>query len=127
VTVAQQKEMEKKVKDYNDRKGSQKEVTVQVKDMGKPDIVPPVPINDVKGKYPEEMKDYNQVVIVILKLLISETGDILDIKVVNAKNAYFEREARNAAKKLKFKPALKNGIPVSFPVIYKVKFLPEEA
>ena len=99
---------------------------VEVVEVAKPVIVPPKPLSDVKGKYPDAMKDYNRVVIVILKLYVSKAGKITKVQVINGHNKHFEKAARDAVKKLAFKPATKNGVAIAFPVIYKVNFLPEE-
>lgn len=76
-------------------------------------------------KYPEEANKNNIQGKVILRLPIESDGSISDITVTQSVHQLLDNEALRVAKKMqRFKPAVKNGVPVrsyfSFPMTFKL-------
>lgn len=84
------------------------------------------PLNDVNLVYPEAALDAGQSGTVTLRLKIDHLGVLRDAAVVDAQPAgVFEKAALDAVRELKFRPALRNGVPVGSVKTIEVPFHPD--
>ncbi|MDI6845907.1 MAG: TonB family protein [Candidatus Saccharicenans sp.] len=96
-------------------------VTIPVQDIKPGDLVPlnivdvePRVLKSVEPVYPEADRRLGIKGQVLLNVLISENGDVLEARVIRGikGSVALEKEAINAVKKWKFLPAEKNGVKV---------------
>ena len=85
-----------------------------------------VPLNEVTLVYPERAFASNQSGIVTLRLKIDHRGMMRDASVVDAQPpGIFEDAALEAVRELKFRPAVRNGVPVGSVKTIEVPFYPD--
>jgi len=90
-------------------------------------VVKPEILNRVQPNYPPVARTKKVQGTVILSLLISDRGDVIDVKVLREAggSAGLNEAAVAAAKKWKFRPAVKDGkrvkVWVSYPVSFKLE------
>jgi len=83
-------------------------------------------LNDVNLVYPEAALDAGQSGTVTLRLKIDHLGVLRDSAVVDAQPAgVFEKAALEAVRELRFRPALRNGVPVGSVKTIEVPFNPD--
>ncbi len=84
----------------------------------------PVKIQDVLPKYPEIARKAGIEGTVWVKALVDKSGNVRDAIILkeSGANAGFEEAALEAAKQIKWKPAMQNKQPVMLWVSYKVDF-----
>jgi periplasmic protein TonB len=91
------------------------------------DIVPlqnvdvePQLIKSVQPVYPESARRFRVEGMVVVNMLISETGEVIDARTVRGIKGYpaFEKAAESAVRKWTFRPAIKDGVPVK---VWKVE------
>lgn len=83
----------------------------------------PRPLEDIEPEYPD--MTYLREGIVVLRLLISETGRVDDVGVVRAEpRGVFEQAAVEAFSKARFSPGLAAGTPVKSQITVEVQFMP---
>lgn len=109
------------ISDGNGAKGEGGDAKVERKIV----IKPPQPLNRVKGKYPDEHRDLNRVVRVVLLLNVDPEGNVGEVSVKKGDLPAFNEEAIKTVKRLKFSPATKDSVPISYKVKWTVAFLPE--
>lgn len=80
--------------------------------LGQPGVVPPKSIKKVPARYPEAAKQRRLEGVVGLSILVSETGKVVDVKVVKSANAMLDDAAVEAVKQWTYEPATKDGVPV---------------
>ena len=84
------------------------------------------PLNSVDLAYPEPALAREQSGIVTLRLQIDHLGVLRDASVVDSRPAgVFENAALDAVKGLKFRPAMRNGVPVGSIKTIEVPFHPD--
>ncbi len=77
-------------------------------------VTPPVLIKKVEPAIPEAIR--GKVMkggVIILEAVITRKGDVTNVRVLRSVEPLLEKEAIKAVKQWKYKPALKNGKPVS--------------
>ena len=85
-----------------------------------------VPLNEVNLVYPERAFASNQSGIVTLRLKIDHKGMLRDASVVDAQPpGIFEDAALEAVQELRFRPAVRNGVPVGSVKTIEVPFYPD--
>lgn len=77
-----------------------------------PDVVPPKPIKKTFAKYPDAARQRKLEGVVSLNLLVSETGQVTDVKVVKSANPILDDAAVKAVREWVYEPAKKKGVPV---------------
>jgi TonB family protein len=82
----------------------------------------PVPLNRVRPGYTPEARKNNIQGSVLLRLVVDENGDAKQIRVVRALPDGLTEKAIEAAYKTKFKPAMKDGKPVSYSIALEINF-----
>lgn len=82
----------------------------------------PEAVNQVEPKYPELALRAGLEGLVWTNVWISETGDVVEAKVIKSEAEIFNQAALDAAKQWKFKPATANGKPVATWVAIPFKF-----
>jgi protein TonB len=84
------------------------------------------PLNEVNLVYPERALANGQSGVVTLRLKIDHLGVLRDAAVVDAQPAdTFESAALKAVRELRFRPALRNGVPVGSVKTIEVPFNPD--
>ena len=84
------------------------------------------PLNEVNLVYPERAFASNQSGIVTLRLKIDHKGMLRDASVVDAQPpGIFEDAALEAVQELRFRPAVRNGVPVGSVKTIEVPFYPD--
>jgi TonB family protein len=74
----------------------------------------PLAIQSTEPAYPESARRFRIEGTVVVDMLVSETGDVIDVRTVKGIDGYpaFERAAESAVRKWRFRPATKDGVPV---------------
>ena len=83
---------------------------------------PPVPVRTVPPEFPYDLRRAGVSGVVMVNCRIDETGAVQDMKVTKSSNQAFEEPALDALKKWKFKPAKREGNPVSVRVTIPIRF-----
>ncbi|MBK6418362.1 MAG: energy transducer TonB [Candidatus Kapabacteria bacterium] len=73
-------------------------------------------------KYPEEARRINLEGMVLVGALLSETGCLEKIQIIESDNTVFDQSAIDAVRRVKFTPAFQNGKPVRCWVRVPIKF-----
>ena len=79
-----------------------------------PDVTRPVPINSPQPRYTEEARRLKLEGSISLVVLVTESGDVDSVVLIRGLGNVLDQQAIEAARELKFSPALKNGNPVPF-------------
>ncbi len=84
----------------------------------------PVALNEVKPEYPPLAKKAGIEGVVWIKALVDKKGKVRDVIILkpSGSSAGFEEVAKEAAYKIKYKPAISNNQPVAVWVTYPVRF-----
>ena len=83
----------------------------------------PRPLEDIEPEYPDPV--HLREGIVVLRLLISDTGHVDDVAVVRAQpRGVFEQAAIDAFAKARFAPGMAAGTPVKSQITVEVQFVP---
>ncbi len=92
------------------------------------DVVKPEIVNRVQPTYPPVARKQKVQGTVILSILVSETGEVADIKVLRGAggSSGLNEAALSAAKKWKFKPGVKQGKRVKMWMTYPIAFKLED-
>ncbi|PWT92142.1 MAG: hypothetical protein C5B54_04010, partial [Acidobacteria bacterium] len=77
-----------------------------------PGVVPPKAVKKAFAKYPEVAKRNKLQGVVGMSVLVSETGNVLEVKVIQSANPILDDAAVAAVKEWTFEPATKSGVPV---------------
>lgn len=88
-------------------------------------VVPPKPLNDVKGRYPEAHRDENRIVRVELMLKVDDAGAVVDARVLKGDKPAFDDESKRTVQQLRFKPATRDGAAIPYELKWTVVFIPE--
>jgi len=80
--------------------------------LGEPDVVPPKPVHKTFAKYPEAARSKKIEGVVGLSLLVSESGQVTDVKVVKSANPILDDAAVKAVREWTYEPATKKGVKV---------------
>ncbi len=91
-----------------------------------PQVVPPEVIHHESPVYPPAALDAGLTASVVVTITIDEAGNVTDAVVEQPIGNGFDEAARDAALKLKFKPALVNGRPRAVRIQYQFDFTIEE-
>ena len=83
---------------------------------------PPVLIDRVEAKYPEQARKDGVTGTVLLQLVIGTDGGVTEAKVAKSAGHGFDESAREAARLLRFEPASQEGVPVAVQINYEVQF-----
>jgi periplasmic protein TonB len=81
------------------------------------------PGGEVKIDYPPEAKKNDVEGTVRLKLTIDDLGNVVNAGIINGPGYGLNEAARDAVKRFKFKPALKDGKPIGSTLVYAYTFL----
>ena len=82
----------------------------------------PVLLNNPLPGYTEEARRNKVQGVVVLRLLVDETGSVKNIRIVRGLPDGLNEKAIEAGHKLRFKPAMKDGKPVSYSTVVEMTF-----
>lgn len=84
-------------------------------------MAPPKPLSEIKPVYPEAARIAKLEATVVLEVEILRDGSV---GMINVKRSYpaFDEAAKEAVRKVKFKPAILNNVPVDCMVIIPIEF-----
>jgi protein TonB len=85
------------------------------------EVTPPEPISQPKPEYPAALKAQGIEGVVMVRLVISETGAVTDAKVLKGPNE-FHAACLGVVKSWRYKPAILDGKPVSVVKIVRIPF-----
>jgi protein TonB len=85
------------------------------------EVTPPEPISQPKPEYPAALKAEGIEGVVMVRLVISETGEVSEAKVLKGPDE-FHATCLSAVRTWRFKPALLDGKPVSVVKIVRIPF-----
>jgi TonB family protein len=85
-------------------------------------ITPPTPIYQPEPEYSEEARRKSVSGIVLLKLVVTAKGDTSNIMIARSLGSGLDEKAIEAVRQWKFKPATKDGEPVSVQIAVEVSF-----
>ncbi|MFI5094241.1 MAG: TonB family protein [Candidatus Acidiferrum sp.] len=86
------------------------------------DLTGLAPIRKVDPKYPPDLIDQNVEGEVVLYAVIRADGSVDSIQLVRSVDPVLDANAKNAFAQWKFRPAMKNGVPVALEAIVHVPF-----
>ena len=86
-------------------------------------LAPPKLLEGSPASYPAELAGTGKGGEVSLRVTVGATGLVSDAEVVDSTNDDFAREALHAAMKLRFEPALVNGVPRAVQLSFSYRFL----
>lgn len=79
-----------------------------------PDVTRPVPINSPQPRYTEEARRLKLEGSISLVVLVTESGGVDSVVLIRGLGNVLDQQAIEAARELKFSPALRNGNPIPF-------------
>ena len=85
-------------------------------------VEPAVPVRMVAPVYPDSMRRDGVSGVVSVVFEVDEKGNVTDPKVQKSSNHEFEQPALDAIVKWKFKPGLKDGVPIKMKLSIPLKF-----
>jgi TonB family protein len=88
---------------------------------------PPVLVERVEAKYPEQARKDGVTGTVLLQLVVGTDGRVSDAKVARPAGHGFDEAAMEAARTLRFEPATQEGQPVQVQINYEVQFQLKDA
>jgi protein TonB len=83
----------------------------------------PETADEIRIPYPDEARKAGIEGTVRLRIVVDNEGRVVDAKVLNGPGYGLDQAAREAIKKFRFKPAMKNGEAVSTTLTYSYTFL----
>src|SRR5712691_2510195 len=91
-----------------------------------PRFVAPRLLERVEARYPEEARLSGLTGTVVVRIVVGTDGRVISAEVVQGAGHGFDEAALEAARKLRFEPATREGRPVAVQLDYEVRFeLPE--
>jgi periplasmic protein TonB len=87
--------------------------------------VRPVPLKTPPPVYPAQLKDAGVSGVVVVKVLVDETGSVVECAVTKSSRSEFEEPATAAVKTWKFRPANKGGEAVKSRIVIPINFTAE--
>ena len=107
-------------KDYDTTKATKKELKGDLVPLAKISRMPQLDMKfKVKPEYTKQMIDNEVEGIIKAKILIDVDGSVKEVKVLNDLGFGSKKSVREACYKLKFKPALEDGVPVAVRITIK--------
>jgi TonB family protein len=86
------------------------------------DISSPEPVRKVDPAYPASLLHDRVEGVVVLHAIIRSDGTVGDVRVLEGFNDELDANARNALEQWRFRPGLRNGIPVDVEAVVRVPF-----
>lgn len=83
----------------------------------------PTVIGEVRIPYPEDARSRGIEGTVVLSVLVDETGQVRQVKVISGPGASLDQAAARAVERVRFRPALRKGQPVAAQITYRYTFL----
>jgi protein TonB len=89
---------------------------------GRGSVTEPVPVFKPEPPYTEEARKAKYQGVVDLAIVIDPQGNVADVRVVRSLGLGLDESAAETVKRWKFKPSLRNGVPVPVRVMVQVSF-----
>src|SRR6266849_6628684 len=87
-----------------------------------PRFVAPRLLERVEARYPEEARLSGLTGTVVVRIVVGTDGRVISAEVVQGAGHGFDEAALEAARKLRFEPATREGRPVAVQLDYEVRF-----
>ncbi len=87
-----------------------------------PNLRAPVLVESATPSYPDAEREQGRAASVILLLVIDESGQVTDAEVTESAGTHFDAAALDAARALRFEPALRDGAPVPARIPFRFDF-----
>jgi TonB family protein len=87
-----------------------------------PSVVPPSVVERVQPEYPPDAERMGLTGTVVVRLVVDAQGRAASATVVKSAGHGFDEKALEAASKLRFTPATRDGVPVPVQIDYEVRF-----
>ena len=91
---------------------------VELQDVDKP----PVVVNRPAPIYPPAARQMRREGEIEMRLLIDAQGQVAAVEVLTGGRSDFAMAAERAARRWKYRPAIKDGVPVQVKIVEKVSF-----
>ncbi len=88
------------------------------------DVSAPVPIHKPSPGYPAQARLYGVQGSVTLRIVVDTEGNVTDARVLKGLGWGLDEEAARTVQKWKFKPGMRNGVPVHVAVLVRLDFQP---
>lgn len=85
-------------------------------------VTAPIPIFKPEPPYSEEARKAKHQGVVVVYIIVDSEGNVTDIRVVRPLGLGLDEKAVDTVRTWKFKPGMKNGIPVNVRVLVEVQF-----
>ncbi|TMD63193.1 MAG: energy transducer TonB, partial [Chloroflexi bacterium] len=85
-------------------------------------MVPPRVIERVEAAYPDEARNQGLTATVVIRLVIGADGLVSSASLVKGAGHGFDESALEAARKLRFAPATRDGTAVPVQIDYEIHF-----
>jgi TonB family protein len=90
-------------------------------------LVAPQPTNAITPEYPESKKASAETARVGLTLTLDATGAVTEVAITSSAGAEFDQAALDAARRLTFSPAMRDGKPIAARIPFSFAFAYEKA
>jgi TonB family protein len=89
---------------------------------GQGDISSPEPVRKVDPAYPAALLHDRVEGVVVLHAIIHSDGTVGDVRVLEGFNDELDANAKNALEQWRFRPGVRNGVPVDVEAVIRVPF-----
>ena len=86
------------------------------------EVTAPVPVDRPEPKYSEKARRAKYQGTVVVGIVVGASGDVTDARIVRPLGLGLDEKALETVRTWKFKPAMRNGVPVPVRVIVEVNF-----
>lgn len=83
---------------------------------------PPVPLNSVEAPFSDEAREKKVSVVCLISLIVDTEGMPRNLRVIRPLGYGLDQNAIDAARKYRFKPAMRKGMPVPMMITIEVNF-----
>jgi len=83
---------------------------------------PPAPVNNIEAEYSDNARRHKIQGIVLISLLVNEDGIPIDLSVTKGLGHGLDEKALDAVSQYRFRPAMRDGVPIKFRLIVEVNF-----
>jgi len=79
-------------------------------------------VNNIEAEYSDNARRHKIQGIVLISLLVNEDGIPIDLSVTKGLGHGLDEKALDAVSQYRFRPAMRDGVPIKFRLIVEVNF-----